>query len=518
VSDQKRVAIIGGGVSGLAAAQRLSELMPKADVTLFESADRLGGVIRSERIDGFLLEHGPDSLLTQVPWGLDLCRRIGLAEELLPTAAEPQGVYVVCRGRLRKVPDGLALMAPQRLWPLITSPILSIRGKLRLAAEYFVPPRQDTSEESLAAFARRRLGREAFERLVQPLVSGIYMGSPDTLSVQATFPRFVEMEEKHGGLIRAARAARVQGSGFRGQGAGSSSRESTPESRGHQSAIRNPQSAIPNPRSAVRPGGPAYGMFVAPRQGMEQLAGTIAERLPSDSIRLRTIVLKVCPIDHGRWKLVTRSPDSEPAAETFDAIIVAAPAFAAAKLLAGAPALAEEMAAIDYASCVVVNLAFAREQIRHPLSAFGFVTPLIERRQVTACTFSSIKYPGRAPEGACLLRAYLGGAANPTVIDRTDCEIRKAALADLNDLLKIRGAPAFATVQRQRQAMPQYTLGHLARVDRIERLAARLPGFALAGNAFRGGGVAHCIHSGEMAAEQIAGQLQDQPLQEMAGS
>jgi oxygen-dependent protoporphyrinogen oxidase len=519
VSDQKRIAIMGGGVSGLAAALRLYELMPEADVTLYESADRLGGVIRSERLDGFLLEHGPDSLLTQVPWGLDLCKRVGLGDEILPTASEPQGVYVVCRGRLRKVPDGLALMAPQRLWPLVMSPILSVRGKLRLAAEYFVPPRQDTSEESLAAFATRRLGQEVFERLVQPLVSGIYMGSPDTLSVQATFPRFVEMEAKHGGLIRAARAARGQGSGFRGQGAGISVRESTPESRGHQSAIRNPQPALPNPHSAARPGGPAYGMFVAPRQGMEQIARAIAERLPSDSIRLRTIVLKVCPIDQGRWKLVTRSPDSEPVSETFDAVIVAAPAFAAAKLLAGAaPALAAEMAAIDYLSCVVVNLAFAREQIRHPLSAFGFVTPLIERRHVTACTFSSIKYPGRAPEGACLLRAYLGGAANPAVIDRTDYEIRKAALADLNDLLKIRGAPAFATVQRQRQAMPQYTLGHLARVDRIERLAARLPGFALAGNAFRGGGVAHCIHSGEMAAEQIAGQLQDQPLQEMAGS
>lgn len=488
MSDQKRIAIIGGGVSGLAAAHRLSELAPEADVTLFESSNRLGGVIRTEKVEGFCLEQGPDSLLTQVPWGLDLCQRIGLTSDIQPTASQPHGVYVVCRGRLRKVPDGLALMAPQRLWPLIASPILSLRGKLRLAGEYFIPPRQSTSDESLAAFATRRLGREAFERLVQPLVSGIFMGSPDTLSVRATFPRFVEMEEKHGGLIRAARA----------QAAGIKNRDSGGKI------------------SAPRGGGPAYGMFVAPRRGMEQITRAIAERLPSESIRLQTIVEAVSLIGGDRWGLATRLAGSEAEREVFDAIVVAAPAFAAARLLHDAtPALAAELAAIDYTSCVVVNLAFSRDQIHHPLDAFGFVTPLVERRSVTACTFSSVKYPGRAPNGWCLFRAYLGGAANPAVVDWTDHDVKHAALADLNQLLRIRGEPRFAIVRRHRRAMPQYELGHLARVDQIERLAARLPGLALAGNAYHGGGVAHCVHSGELAAERIAGHLLQQPVPEL---
>lgn len=492
MSGPHRIAIIGGGVSGLAAAYRLSELAPQANVNLFESSNRLGGVIRTENIAGFCLEHGPDSLLTQVPWGLDLCKRLGLASEILPTASHPHGVYVVCRGRLRKVPDGLALMAPQRLWPLITSPILSLRGKLRLAGEYYIPTRDGTSDESLAAFATRRLGREAFERLVQPLVSGIFMGSPDKLSVRATFPRFVEMEEKHGGLIRAARAA---------------NRRRETENSG-QGTVKNSTS-----------GGPAYGMFVAPRHGMEQITRAIAERLPTESIRLQTIVEGVSLTGQDRWRLVTRLPGSESESEVFDAIIVAAPAFAAARLLHDAtPALAAEIAAIDYTSCVVVNLAFSRDQIRHPLDAFGFVTPLIERRQVTACTFSSVKYPGRAPDGWCLLRAYLGGAANPALVDWTDHDVKHAALADLNQLLKIRGEPRFAIVRRHRRAMPQYEIGHLARVDQIERLSVQLPGLALAGNAYHGGGVAHCIHSGELAAERIVGHLRQQPVPELARS
>jgi oxygen-dependent protoporphyrinogen oxidase len=192
----------------------------------------------------------------------------------------------------------------------------------------------------------------------------------------------------------------------------------------------------------------------------------------------------------------------------FDAVIVATPAAAAARLLApAAPTLAGELSAIEHTSCAVVNLAFDREQIRHPLDAFGFVTPLIERRAVTACTFSHVKYAGRAPAGACLLRAYLGGAANPEVVDWSDCQLKRAALDDLGPLLGIRGEPRLARIGRHRRAMPQYELGHLARVDKIERLVGRLPGLALAGNAYRGSGVAHCIHSGELAAERVAAGL-----------
>jgi oxygen-dependent protoporphyrinogen oxidase len=471
--DHKRVAIIGAGISGLAAAHRLHELDPSLEVLLLESSDRIGGVIRTQTVQGFRIEHGPDSLLTQVPWGLDLCRRIGIAGDLVGTNAQCHGVYVVCRGRLRRVPAGLALMAPQRLWPLIASPILSIRGKLRLAYEYIIPPRQESTDESLSQFATRRLGREAFERLVQPLVSGIYMGSADCLSVRATFPRFVEMETKHGSLIRAMRR----------QGA------------------RNQTPGVKNQTTA---GGPEYAMFVAPREGMEQLPTAIAARLPSETIQLQNRVQELSQLSDGRWRIVTLPRPGEPHAEFVDAVIVATAAPAAAGLLHDAvPSLAAELGAINHTSCVVANMAFRRDQIKHSLDAFGLVSPLIEQRSITACTFSSVKYPGRAPQDKCLLRAFLGGAANPEAIDWPDSQTKHVVQGELGTLLGIRGEPLFFKVQRWRWAMPQYELGHLDRIERIERIVQHVPGLALAGNAYHGAGVAHCIHSGELAAERI---------------
>jgi oxygen-dependent protoporphyrinogen oxidase len=491
--DQKRVAIIGGGISGLAAAHRLHELDPSLDLALFESSDRVGGVIRSEYVQGFCIEHGPDSLLTQVPWGLDLCHRIGIAADLIGTSQQHQGVYTVCRGRLRRVPAGLALMAPQRLWPLIASPILSIRGKLRLAYEYFIPPRLESTDESLAQFATRRLGREAFERLVQPLVSGIYMGSPDCLSVRATFPRFVEMEAKHGSLIRAMWKKTV---GERRQ------RPSSPEQQVAKSTA-----------------GPEYDMFVAPRTGMEQLTTAIAARLPCGVIRLQSRVQELTRLCDGQWRLITLTKPGETHAEFFDAVIVATAAPAASRLLDdAAPALAAELRAIDHSSCIVANMAFRRDQFRHPLDAFGFVSPRIENRSVTACTFSSVKYPGRAPYGWCLLRAFLGGTTNPQALDWPDSQVKHVAQGELSALLGITGEPLLFKVQRWRRTMPQYELGHLERIARIERIVKHVPGLALAGNSYHGAGVAHCIHSGELAAELLHEHLESENRFSSVGS
>jgi oxygen-dependent protoporphyrinogen oxidase len=252
---------------------------------------------------------------------------------------------------------------------------------------------------------------------------------------------------------------------------------------------------------------------------MEQIVHAVAARLPAAAIRLRTAVQDLAPLPHGRWRIVSRTAGGELHADAFDAVIVASPAPAAARLLHdAAPSLSAELAAIDYASCVVVNLAFFRDQIRHPLDAFGFVTPAIEGRQVTACTFSSVKYPGRAPDGWHLLRAYLGGATNPEAIDWPESRLRHAALDDLTHLLGIRGEPRFVSIRRHRRAMPQYELGHLARVEQIERLAERLPGLALAGNAYRGGGVAHCIQSGELAAARAAAHLKREHVPETVRS
>jgi oxygen-dependent protoporphyrinogen oxidase len=479
MADHKRVAIIGAGVSGLAAAYRLRQVDPSIETALMESSDRVGGVVRSQQVDGFCIEHGPDSLLTQVPWGVDLCQRVGVADELVSTCQENQGVFVVCRGRLERLPEGLALMAPQRLWPIAASPILSIRGKLRLACEYAIPRKKTASDESLTQFVTRRLGREAFERLVQPLVSGIYMGSPDRLSVRATFPRFVEMEEKHGSLIRAASAQR--------------------------SALHSGKNGHA-PKPAV--GGPAYAMFVAPRGGMQRFPQAIAAQLPAESIRLRCPVQQLVPLDNGRWQVVALDQASQPRVEEFDAVVLATSATVAGHLLdAVAPSLAAELAAIDHSSCLVVNVALRRDQIQHKLDAFGFVSPLIERRAITACTFSSTKYPGRAPEGYCLMRAFLGGAANPEALDWSDQRIRATTMQELNELLGIQGEPHLFHIERWRRTMPQYELGHLERVARIERLASDLSNLSLAGNAYHGAGVAHCIRSGQQAADAVIDRL-----------
>jgi oxygen-dependent protoporphyrinogen oxidase len=477
--DRQRVAIIGAGISGLAAAHRLRELDPSLDLVLLEASDRVSGVIRTSQEQDFCLEHGPDSFLTQVPWGVDLCRRLGLANDLVPTSLQQQAVYVVCRGRLHALPAGLAIMAPQRLWPIVVSPILSLRGKLRLAGEYFVPPRRQPADESLAQFAARRLGREAFERLVQPLASGIYMGSPDKLSVRATFPRFVEMEEKHGGLIRGARAQRASAKGSA------------------TSAWQNGTDGRP------------LTMFVALRRGMEQLPQAIAARLPAETIHLNRPVQELTRLPEGRWQIVAVAGPDKTHAELFDAVILATSARAAGQLIqAAAPDLSAELRAIDHTSCLVVNLAFRRDQVKHPLDAFGFVSPRIEQRLVTACTFCSSKFAGRAPDGWCLLRAFLGGASQPEVLDWPEERIRRTILAELGELLGVHGEPGLLQIQRWRHTMPQYELGHLERVARIRRMLTDCGGLALAGNAYGGAGIAHCIHSGEQAAEEVVGQLQ----------
>jgi protoporphyrinogen/coproporphyrinogen III oxidase len=470
----RRVAIVGGGISGLAAALRLATLDSTLDIHLFESSDRLGGVMQTQQQDGFCLELGPDSMLSRLPWGVDLCRRIGLESELVSTNPSPSGVHVVCRGRLQRIPDGLAIMAPQRIWPMVTTPILSWPGKLRLAAEYVVPRRKSPRDESLADFARRRLGRETLERLVQPLAGGIYMGDPERLSIQATFPQFVEMERKHGSLIRASRSVRTKG------------------------------------RAAGEPGGPQYSLFVSPRRGMAQLIDAMAERLTGCHIHCGRRVERLSPDAGERWRLeVVDSKTGGHQQETYAGVIMALPACHAGPLLAPAHReLAGVLGEIPYAGCVVVHLAYERSAIAHPLDSFGFVVPHVERRPVLACTFSSLKYPSRAPREKVLFRAFLGGACFPEVFEWSDQRVVAAVEEELRKLLGVSGPPIFSKIVRWRRSMPQYHLGHLERVQQIEKLASTLPSVELAGNYFRGVGIPHCIRSGEQASERLVAALQ----------
>jgi oxygen-dependent protoporphyrinogen oxidase len=356
-------------------------------------------------------------------------------------------------------------MAPSRLWPILTSGVLSARGKLRLSLERFVPPRAGEPDESLASFVLRRVGREAYERLVQPLISSIYSGDPESMSLSATLPRFKEMETNHGSLWRAMRREEREGPRFESSGA-------------------------------------RYGQFVAPRGGLLRLVEGAARRLSPSSIRLHAPVETVCPLERGGWRVHVRG--DHPRTLTVDGLVLAAPAFEAARLLwRHAPTASQALREIPYASCAVVALGYRCQQIGHPLDGFGFVVPRVEDRLILSCSFASRKYPGRAPDGSVLLRVFIGGALQAHLLRLSDDDLVELARLEVGELLDVRGEPLFTNVSRHHRALPQYRVGHIATIERIEADLQRFSTLALTGSAYRGVGIPHCVHSGEEAADRI---------------
>jgi oxygen-dependent protoporphyrinogen oxidase len=455
---QLRIAIIGGGISGLAAAHRLTEIRPQAELVLFEAGDRLGGVLETVRRDGFLVEHSADSFITKYPWATDLCRRIGLEDQLLPTDESRRRALVVRDGELMRVPAAFVLMTANKPWSILTTRVLSWRGKLRLLAEPLMPrrPASELGDESVGAFATRRLGREAYERLVQPLLGGIHTADADRLSLAATFPEFMAQEQYYGRLQRGAK---------------------------------------PTSESGAR-----YGMFVAPRDGMTSLVESIAKRLPAEAIRLNAPVSALHRDGASLWRVML----GEGRAESFDAVIVALPAPAAAKLLATLDVeLSAELAAVEYASCAVACVAYRRDQFGRPPDGFGFVVPRIEKRSIIAGSYASEKFSGRAPADEVLIRAFIGGAQSPELLELTDEDLQRIAHDELARLMQISGSPRWSEVVRWPASMPQYHVGHLLRVAQIESRVSQLHGLELAGNAYHGVGIPQCIHSGETAAERL---------------
>ncbi len=462
-STPPRIAVIGGGISGLAAAHRLVELEPAAQVVLLERQARLGGVLHTVHRDGFQIEQSADNFITTVPWGIDLCKRLGLGDQLIQTNPAHRRTYVLRRGRLYRLPEGFLMMAPARIWPLAVTPILSPLGKLRAGLEYFIRARKDDADESMAAFVRRRLGREVFERLVEPLVSAVYAADMEKLSVLATLPRFREMEREHGSLIRAMR--RQMGSR----------------------------------RKAPAQSGARYSLFVTLRKGLSSMVDATAARLPEGGVRLETRVERIERWGE-KWALSTGGGSPE----AFDAVILATPAHEAARLLEPVdPQLAAQLGSIRHEGTAIVSAAYGRGQISHPLDGMGFVVPAIERSPILAVSFSSQKYVHRAPEGKVLLRVFAGGARRPEMAEMDADKLEPHVLGELAGLLGIRGEPLFRTTSHWPGTMPQYHVGHLKLVEGIESRVAALPNLELAGNAYHGVGIPVCIRSGEQAAERL---------------
>jgi protoporphyrinogen/coproporphyrinogen III oxidase len=458
---KSRILIIGGGISGLAAAHRILELNPSAQVTILEASNRLGGTIHTEERDGFLIERGPDSFISEKPEALELAKRLGLESRLIQTNEEFRRSFIVRDGRLLPVPEGFQLMAPSRMWPFLTSDIFSLAGKARMAADLFLPRKRTngSNDESLASFVRRRLGEEALARMAQPMVGGIYTADPETLSLRATLPRFLDMEQKHRSLILAMlRQGRTQKTGTSGA---------------------------------------RYSLFLSFDRGMQVLVDRLSRFNVDVRLKTRAEALKC---DGQRWRIGTDKKEEFEA----DRVCVALPAYVAASLLEDtSERLAQKLREIKYASTATINFGYRRRAIPHPLNGFGFVVPFIEKRSLIACTFSSIKFSGRAPDGCVLLRAFAGGALQPEIfaLDESDMAVRVETA--LRELLGITEEPLFVEVAKWERSMPQYVVGHLERINQIEKLVEEIPGLTIAGNAYRGAGIPDCIRSGETAAERI---------------
>jgi oxygen-dependent protoporphyrinogen oxidase len=460
----RRVVVVGGGITGLAAAHRLTERDPSAEVHVLEASERAGGMLRSERTDGYVIERGPDSILTSKPAALHLAQQLGLDGELVSTRTEYRGAYVVAHGRLRRLPEGFELLAPTRPGPFVRSPIVSWAGKLRAGADLVRPRGDPEVDESLASFVSRRFGQEVLERLAQPLVGGIYGADARRLSLGATMPRFVQTEQTDRSLVLGLRKRR---------------KAAGPQSTGS---------------------GARYGLFVSFRRGVQTLPDALVRTL-GDRVHTKCPVRQVEPSGTG-WRVV-RDGDSSMHA---DAVILAVHAWPAARMVADTdPELERMLGALRYGSAATVTFAWRREEIPHPLDAFGFVVPKVERRALLACTWASVKWPGRAPEGMVVLRAFVGGADWPESIDWDDDELQLVARRELRQLMGITAPPTRVWIDRYRDAMPRYELGHMRRVDAIEAQVAPHRGLELAGNAYRGVGIPDAIASGQRAADAVCG-------------
>ena len=468
-----RTAIIGGGIAGLAAAYELEKARTAGaavEYTLFEAGARLGGVLSSEVVQGAVVERGPDSFLTEKTAAAELCREIGLGDDLLPSNDVARKTYVVVRNRLVQLPDGLMFMIPTKLIPTALTRLFSAKTKMRMAMELLLPPRPSNGDESVASLVERHFGAEVVDRLVDPLLSGIYGGDAEQLSARTVLSRMVEMEARYGSLTRGMLATHKQ-----------------MRARAAQNGMR------PTPRP----------VFTTLRGGMQQLVNALEGRIDAGSIRRSTAVRKIEKNSSG-WKVTAGET-----AGFYDAVILASQAWAAGELLSGVDrTLSDELASIPYSSSITVNLIYDEAKIGHLPDGFGFLVPTSEGRSMLACTFVHRKFIGRTPKGKAVLRAFLGGIKNEALLAASDDELLATVRRELSEIL---GAsviarntePAYAQVARWRRSMAQYAVGHQERMNRVQARLQELPGLQLAGNAYDGIGVPDCIRLGRQAARDL---------------
>jgi oxygen-dependent protoporphyrinogen oxidase len=458
----KRIAIIGGGIAGLSAAYFLEKARQKGtelEWTLYEKSGRLGGVLRTEYRDGYIIEAGPDSFLTEKPDAGRLCRELGLGDDLISSNDFQRKTYILVKNRLVVIPDGLQFMVPTRLLPMVTTPLFSVAAKLRMATEWFRRPNgnhagAERADESVAAFVRRHFGQEMVDRVAEPMLSGVFGGDAERLSVQAVLARFVTMEREHGSLVRASLKKRKASSG-----------------------------AAPAP------------LFTSLRKGVQELVDALLLRLPQGSLQVDSAVTDLQRTAQG-WQV-----EASGSSKVYDAVLLAVPAPVAASLLSRVePEIARHLEKIQYTSSVAVALAYSKAQLP---PGFGFLIPRSEGRKMMACTFVHNKFSGRAPQGAALLRCFFSNSRVPELLDYSDNELESFARRELKEILGLEAAPQFSCVFRWNQGLPQYETGHLERAAEIETHLAKTPGLHLIGNSLYGVGIPDCVKSARLAAERL---------------
>jgi oxygen-dependent protoporphyrinogen oxidase len=469
------VIIIGGGIAGLAAAVHLKSgakaYGKTVDVLVLEKNNRIGGKILTEKIDKYLIEGGPDSFLPEKIWSVNLARHLGLEPEMLPSNDQFKGTFIYSRKKLHSLPEGVMLMVPTSFWPMAKSSLISWPGKIRMGMEVFMPKRRSRDDESLASFVTRRLGRECLEKIAEPLVAGIHTSNPDNMSVLATFPRFVQMEQKSGSLIL-----------------------------GMISAMKSRPHATLSGPSRKGQDAPKMTYFMSFKNGMQVLPQACTEYIGKDSIRINAGVKAVEPRGKG-YSVVLESGETLQA----DHVMLASASYDSLEMVKGFDAnLAAKMGVIEWSSSATVSIVFRKEDVRVPLRGFGFIVPRVEGRRINAATYSSIKWSYRAPDDTIMVRVFVGGGHHEELVrELDDAGMVRMVLEELDTILGLKANALFSKVYRWYKGMPKYTVGHLEQIAVLDRMLATHQGLHLIGCSYKGIGIGDCVHEAQIAAEKI---------------
>ena len=473
MSRPRTVVIVGGGISGLATAFAVQEQAAAKGLslqcTVLESDSSWGGKIVTHRIGDLVTEAGPDSFLSQKQAGLDLCGKLGLTDQLINTNETGKRAFVLYRGRLHELPEGLVSFVPKQLGPFLRSGLLSWTGLARMGLDVLIPRGPAEGDESLASFFRRRFGTQAFERVLEPLMAGIYAGDAEQMSLKATFPRFFELEQQYGSIIRGMTAAK-------------------------------------KPAPPVSSSGPKRTMFVSLKNGLSDLVTTLRARLEQQGadcrLRCRVEAVRVRSHQPGRWMYDLILDDGSPLST--ESLVLATPAYVSADLLRPlTPIAGGLLEMIPYASTATIAMAYPEQLVMGAVEGFGFIVPRIEGRDLIAATWTSLKWPHRAPAGQVLIRCYVGGVGREPILQLDDTELVARVRAELSALCGMTANPTYVEVNRWWKAMPQYTLGHLNRLGQLDAALSRYPGLVLTGAGYRGVGIPDCIRDGALAADRI---------------